>query len=92
MNRIVCQFVDCKFYTYIVYQHTRRKQFGVSDLKVIGRDFVVLIHSLAENDQRISDEQMGDMVRQELIYAVVYQALLDVFIERHVVVVVFWPI
>jgi hypothetical protein len=42
---------------------------GLNVLEVIHRIFVVLVNSLAEDDERIPDEQMSDVVCESVIDA-----------------------
>jgi hypothetical protein len=55
-------------------------------------NLIVLVDSLGENDQRISNEEVGNMIRQQLVYAVIQKSRLDVFVKGHVIVVVFGPV
>lgn len=86
LKRIVCQLVDQMFCR-------RQTSAGsLTHLEVIRRDAVVLVDRLGEDDERIPNEQMRDVIGQQVIDAAIDERLLDLGVDRHVVVVVLGPI
>lgn len=59
---------------------------------MIGTNVVVLMQSLLKDDDWIADEEMGEMIRKQFVDPVLHQLSLDIFVQRHVVVIIFWSI
>jgi hypothetical protein len=55
---------------------------------MIGRHLVVLVYCLAEDYERVSDKKVRNVICEELVYSMIYQTFLDVFVKRQVVIVV----
>ena len=61
-------------------------------LKVVRTLLVVLAHGLLKDDDRVADEQVGKVSRQQRVHAALDEAVPDLGVDGHVVVVVLWPV
>lgn len=80
LNLIVCQLVDCKFckdQTFIEQMEEKKKKktvcsfffsiFSSGHLKVVRLIFIIQMNFLLKHRERIPDEEVCDVLRQQLV-------------------------
>lgn len=74
LNLIVCQLVDCRFCKHTPKVNERqagalaRASPAPSHLEMIRVIFIVQVKSLLKDGDRISDEEVSDVLGQQLVY------------------------